>query len=360
MAPQRQPKSKIPNSVRHKVLCLRLDQYSYSDIQNRTGLSRSTIAGIIKRFRTTGTYHDNPPQRQKKLTPHLLRRIRREVEKSPRAPLADITNSSQLNIHPSTIYTAMKKMQYRSRIARAKPYHDRQSRRVRLEWCKLRKRWGLMEWRNRIWSDEVVVQIGRNGKVRVWRRKGTAYSPRYTILNFSDAKLSVMFWAAIGYNVRTTLTPIRRRGRHERTGPHDHGGLNANQYISDILEGVLLPFWREIHGWMGDMEFMQDGAKCHKARKVLSWFRRRRIVLMPWPPRSPDLNPIENCWQLLKKRLAHRWYKTGRRPKTRAELIQQSQEEWDRISQDAVNNLVDSMLHRVKSCIRLRGASTKY
>ena len=108
------------------------------------------------------------------------------------------------------------------------------------------------------------------------------------------------------------------------------------------------------------MEFMQDGARAHQVRKVNRWFRRRRIVIMPWPARSPDLNPIENCWQLLKNRLTKRWHKAGRRPKFRAELIQQAQEEWDNISQDAINNLVDSMSHRVKACIKVRGASTKY
>ena len=39
MAPKRQPKSRIVNSIQHEVLYLRLDQYSYSDIQNKTGLS---------------------------------------------------------------------------------------------------------------------------------------------------------------------------------------------------------------------------------------------------------------------------------------------------------------------------------
>jgi len=217
-----------------------------------------------------------------------------------------------------------------------------------------------MEWRNKIWSDEVVVQIGRNGKVRVWRRKGTAYDPRYTIPNYNNTKFSVMFWAAIGYNVRTSLVAVRRRGLDERTSPHDHGGMNADQYISDILEGTLIPFWREIHGWMADMEFMQDGAKVHRAKKVLKWFRTRRIVLMPWPARSPDLNPIENCWQILKKRLTKRWYKAGRRPTTRDELIAQTQEEWNLIPLEAINNLVDSMRNRVHACIKARGGSTKY
>lgn len=209
MAPTRKPKSHIPNSVRHRILCLRLKQFSLSDIANKTGVSRSTISTIIRKFLTTGTYLNAIPQRPQKLNDRSLRRVRRELERNPRAPLADITTSSQLNISRSTIYRGLKKLGYKSRISRVKPYHTRESRRVRLGWCKLRKSWSLMDWRNRVWSDEVVVQIGRNGKVRVWRPKGTAYKPRYFTPNYSDFKLSVMFWAAIGYNVRTPLVAIR-------------------------------------------------------------------------------------------------------------------------------------------------------
>ena len=360
MAPIQKSKSRISDAIRHRVLCLRLDQFSYSEIEIKTGLSRSTIFGIIKKFKSTGNYTNATPQRKRILDTRLLRRLQRELQKAPRAPLADITNSSRLNISRATIYRGIKKLGYNSRIARVKPYHTPESRRARLRWCKHRKRWNLMDWRNRVWSDEVVVQIGRNGKVRVWRRKGTAYNPQNIIPNYSDSKLSVMFWAAITYNDRTPLIAIRRRGRHERTSTQDRGGLNSQQYISDILEAVLLPFWRSIHGWIADMEFMQDGSKVHRATRVLKWFRRRRIVLMPWPARSPDLNPIENCWQILKRRLTKRWHKAGRRPTTRAELIAQTQEEWNAIPLEAINNLVDSMPHRVKACIKNHGRSTKY
>ena len=81
---------------------------------------------------------------------------------------------------------------------------------------------------------------------------------------------------------------------------------------------------------------------------------------MPWPARSPDLNPIENCWQILKRRLTKRWHKAGRRPTSRAELVAQTQEEWNSISSEAINNLVDSMPDRVLACIKARGGATKY
>ena len=100
--------------------------------------------------------------------------------------------------------------------------------------------------------------------------------------------------------------------------------------------------------------------KLTERKKFLRWFRRRQIVLMPWLARSPDLNPVENCWQILKRRLTKRWHKAGRRPTSRAELIAQTQEEWNSISSEAINNLVDSMPDRVLACIKARGGATKY
>ena len=124
MAPKQKQKSRIPNSVRHRILCLRLSQFSLSDIAKKTGVNRSTIFSIIRKFRTTGSYLNAVPQRQRKLDDRLLRRLSRELEKNPRTPLADITTSAQLNISRATVYRGLKKLGYKSRIPRVKPYHD--------------------------------------------------------------------------------------------------------------------------------------------------------------------------------------------------------------------------------------------
>ncbi|XP_068235483.1 uncharacterized protein [Palaemon carinicauda] len=43
--------------------------------------------------------------------------------------------------------------------------------------------------------------------------------------------------------------------------------------------------------------FMQDNCSIHTARIVRAWFAEQRdIVLLPWPSKACDLNPIENVW----------------------------------------------------------------
>ena len=40
---------------------------------------------------------------------------------------------------------------------------------------------------------------------------------------------------------------------------------------------------------------MQDGAPAHSARNTKQYLKRKRIRELRWPPKSPDLNPIETC-----------------------------------------------------------------
>ena len=51
--------------------------------------------------------------------------------------------------------------------------------------------------------------------------------------------------------------------------------------------------------------FQHDGAPCHQTKAVKKWLGEAGIeILGPWSGNSPDLNPIENCWVLLKQKVA--------------------------------------------------------
>ncbi|KAJ4450827.1 hypothetical protein ANN_02258 [Periplaneta americana] len=128
------------------------------------------------------------------------------------------------------------------------------------------------------------------------------------------------------------------------------GRFNAGTY-EYILENIFLPSARERFP-EGTLLFQQDNHPVHYAASIQRWFQRRpEIEIINWPPKSPDLNVIENLWAELKKRgiatYAHR------RPRNRDELWDQVVDTWEDLAgdQNLFHNLVTSMPDRLRAVI---------
>ncbi|GFU09050.1 hypothetical protein TNCV_1319121 [Trichonephila clavipes] len=64
------------------------------------------------------------------------------------------------------------------------------------------------------------------------------------------------------------------------------------------------------------------------------------IQRLVWPARSPDLNPIENVWDALGRQVAGRNYP----PTNKNTLIRALTEEWDKLPQQLLDNVVQSFM----------------
>jgi transposase len=47
--------------------------------------------------------------------------------------------------------------------------------------------------------------------------------------------------------------------------------------------------------------FMQDVAPAHRAHATKKYLKSLGVCLLNWPQSSPDQNPIENIWALMKR-----------------------------------------------------------
>ncbi len=80
------------------------------------------------------------------------------------------------------------------------------------------------------------------------------------------------------------------------------------------------------------------------------------ISIMPWPPYSPDLSPIENLWAITKKRL-HRSPIVSREDlKTKLHDIWINNTDIQR----ACQTLIEGLPRRIQTCIDARGRVLKY
>ena len=75
---------------------------------------------------------------------------------------------------------------------------------------------------------------------------------------------------------------------------------------ADYRDIVLPHLIREIKRFMGyePFLFMKDGAPAHKTNLTQQFSRDSNIPFIPreeWPGNSPDLNPIDNLWDLLQQ-----------------------------------------------------------
>lgn len=117
-------------------------------------------------------------------------------------------------------------------------------------------------------------------------------------------------------------------------------------YIDTCLRPVLLPIVR-VHR---DAVFQQDGARVHTSRVTLSFLGCKGVHFMEnWPPRSPQLNPIENLWALVQRKVSE----CG--PTDSEELTAFVLQCWAAFPQEMVDTLVLSFAARCAQCVERGG-----
>ena len=123
-----------------------------------------------------------------------------------------------------------------------------------------------------------------------------------------------------------------------------------------ILSESLLGTLRNYGTNPGSIVFQQDNDPKHTAKSTREWFDEHGFILLPWPAQSPDINPIENVWDHLARRLAKR----SVQPTTEDELWEALQEEWYKIDVGYIQKLYASMPRRGEEVIRRKGWNIPY
>ena len=83
--------------------------------------------------------------------------------------------------------------------------------------------------------------------------------------------------------------------------------LNCEHYLENLSESVIK--MKEINE--SDIIQLQfDNEKYHWTLEALQFYYENEVRLIDWPPYSPDLNPIENIWTVMKSKIRGRKFLT--------------------------------------------------
>ena len=131
--------------------------------------------------------------------------------------------------------------------------------------------------------------------------------------------------------------------------------LNAQWYQQEVLDAAVIPHF-DNDPLATRPIFMDDNARPHRGRTVIAHLRNNANETLPWPARSPDLNPVEHLWDYLGRQIQ------ARDPPVRnlQELEQALHEEWQGIPLERIRRLVASMRRRLAYVIRARGGYSRY
>src|SRR5680860_777181 len=98
----------------------------------------------------------------------------------------------------------------------------------------------------------------------------------------------------------------------------------------------------------------QDNDPKHKSVLVRTWLFNNGISMLDFPAYSPDLNPIENLWNDIARRVE------ARPASTLEELQDVIAQEWERTSPTFLRKPARSMPKRCQAVIKARGDHTKH
>jgi transposase/predicted transcriptional regulator len=321
------------------IVSLRNEKHlTYSQIAQELGVSKYAVWSYLSKWkRHVPVKEISGKGRPKKVDDSTTKQIRSIVATNKRVSSRYITNKvnkSRNNMEKEsvsewTVRRHLKRMSYKNTVPLAVPNLTDIQKAKRIEWC---RRYRRQSWKKVLFTDESYVDLERC-KIRVWHKTGNR-----PVMRKSKFSKKVMLWGGICSSSRTPIIVVADT-------------MNSDRYI-EMLRTNVLPWISE--NMNSDCIFQQDNASSHTSKKTKSFTDQQNIKILDWPPNSPDLNPIENIWFILKNAIEKRF------PKNLEELKRFAVEEWGKIPQSQIRDTIKSMKTRISQVVERNGETCDY
>jgi transposase len=315
-----------------------------SEIIKITGFPKSTVYDIVNRLKKAGSIEHLPISGRPLVLSPKKRQYLGRLLKNDNATTSALMTTKLNNLYPNlnvstrTVQRTLKnKLNYIVCRPRPVPLLKASHVEARLQWALNHTQ---DDWSHIIFSDESTFQTFRN--TQIVRYKAGNSRPSHPMVKHP---YKVHVWGAFC-----------------RQGPIGvalfTGKMNSAKY-REILQSQLLPnAYHAGYGW----KFQQDNAPTHTAKLTHQFFVINDVPVIDWPANSPDLNPIENLWAILKgnvEKMVNNWI-MKKKSLSGDDFQGMIQQEWDNIDQNVFFNLADSMPDRINMVIEKNGYTINY
>lgn len=337
-------KKELSNDLRNKIVNSHKEGLGYKAISKKFNVPTSTIQSIIKKFKTFNTVENVIGRGRKgKVCPRSARKITRYVCNNPRTTSKEILSNleaSGIKISRQTLQRTLHRNGLKGCRPRKTPLLTKKHLKSRLVFAKTHVDFPNSFFSKILWTDETKIELfGHMDVAYVWRKKDEAHNPKNTIPTVKHGGGNLMFWGSFSASGPGSLVKV-------------NGIMKKEQYLEIIKDNIRQDAEKLALG--PDWILQQDNDPKHTAKIVKKWFEDSHINVLEWPSQSPDLNPIENLWRVLKIEVKKR------KPKNLKELEQYAKEEWSKISVDTCRNLVDHYPKRLQQVIKSNGHAIDY
>lgn len=319
----------------NRIAIMKDEGLTWRQISRILGCSRCAARKAFQRFRSTQMLPPLHKKSRAKLNGRYSLFVKRSLRENPRLSTRKLvkmlTERFSTTFSQSCVSRFLRKEGFNLEKAKRKIVISEKNRKLRLDFALIYL--GRAEFLETmvVWSDETLIRACPFGReTRYYRRAG---DPKITQPKIQGGKFSVMFWGWMSPYGFGRLVIIS-------------GKINAQKY-QEVLEREFVDDYRLLIEAAGtELVFMQDNALVHTAKSTIRFLDSMGIKRLDWPPQSPDINPIELVWNIIKDRL-YREYPIA---ESRAQLIDFVMEIWSSLDKDLAQRLcrrVGEILPRV-------------
>jgi transposase len=332
--------SRLSNFQRSSIVTLHQLNFSISHIAQLTGCDVRTIHHWINYYNEHQSLQDESRSgRSRVTTEDIDTSIVAAAIETPITTPRIIRAELGIEASTRTIRRRLDEAGLFGRVARIEYPFTEEHITQRLQFAQEHESWREDKWSRVLFGDETYICLGAHGQIWVQRPQDAAYLNQFMVQGQSNFTPKIGIWGC-----------FTGQGVGELRIFDDN--MDTRLYtdtMQQYMKPYALRFWPN-----GEWFYLHDNSSYHGSHRSREWFHNNGISLIELSPHSPDLNPIENLWEDLKRRIESRF------PHTMQELKQIVTEEWTNTNQLICSNLVDSMPDRMRAVVTSNGFKTRY